>query len=106
METNSMINFLNIRNHFPEYHENKSWWAYRYCKDVKDKPEIRKHVTDSFDAYNYCKNVKDRPEIRKYITDSEGAYWYCKNVKDRSEIRMHITENYYLVRYRKWKAKQ
>jgi hypothetical protein len=46
-----------------------SKWAYCYCHNIKNRPEVRKHITDSNWAYRYCKNIKDRPEIRKYITD-------------------------------------
>ena len=42
--------------------------------------------------YKYCNNVKDKPEIRKLITDSGWAYWYCRDVKDRPEIRKYIKE--------------
>jgi len=79
-----MINFLEIRRHFPQYQKKKSHWAYHYCRYVKDRPEIRKRITGS----------------------SEYAYRYCRFIKDRSEVRMYITANYYLERYREWKAKQ
>ena len=51
-----------------------SKWAYYYCRDVEDNPEVRKKITTSMWAYYYCINVKDRPEIRKYIS---GSY-LCK----------------------------
>ena len=37
-------------------------------------------------SYWYCQNIKDRPDIRKHITHSKWAYWYCKDIEDRSEI--------------------
>ena len=101
-----MINFLYIREHSPEYHEDKPQWTYRYCRYVKDSPSVRKLINNSYWAYMYCRDIKDRPEIRKYITDSSWAYYYCTEIKDRSEVRMYITENYYLGRYREWKQTQ
>ena len=50
----------------------------------------------SYYAYQYCRYVKDCPEIRKHITESKDAYWYCKNVKDDPEVRKHITNKYQL----------
>ena len=71
-----MLNFLNIREHLPEYHKDKSLWAYLYCYNIKDKPEAYKLINDSNDAYNYCTYIKDRPEVRKHITDSYWASCY------------------------------
>ena len=51
-----------------------SEWAYEYCLLKKDKPEVRKYITNSIIAYHYCRFIKDRPEVRKYITDSQWAY--------------------------------
>ena len=48
-----------------------SCWAYYYCRDVKDRPEVRANVSDSCWAYRYCRDVKDRPEIRAKITNAE-----------------------------------
>ena len=42
-----------------------SGWCYHYCKYIKDKPEIRKLITESVGAYHYCFNIKDDPEVRK-----------------------------------------
>jgi len=41
-----------------------------YCKYIKDRPEVYKHIADSYWSYLYCKNVKDRPEVRKFSTNS------------------------------------
>ena len=101
-----MINFLQITKHCVIYHWNISHWAYNYCRDVKDKPEIRQYITDSNDALWYCKNVKDRPEMRKLITDSYWAYFYCRAVKDRPEVRKLITEEDHLQYYQDWKDEQ
>jgi len=46
-----------------------SEWAYDYCDQVEDKPEVWKNITDSTSAYFYCRNIKDRPEVRKYIKE-------------------------------------
>ena len=48
-----------------------SEWAYWYCELTKDKPEIRKFITDSQWAYWYCRYVLNRPEVRKYIKEGE-----------------------------------
>ena len=101
-----MINFLQITKHFYQYHWNKSQWAYKYCRYIKDRPEIRKIITNSNDAYYYCKCVEDRPEIRKLITDSYYALYYCREVEDRPEIRKLITEEKCLRRYNDWKKKK
>lgn len=39
-----------------------SQWAYSYCKDIKDDPEIREFITNSYWAYHYCRyiNKKDK----------------------------------------------
>jgi hypothetical protein len=65
-------------------------YAYMYCRDVKDRAEVRKLITNSFDAYRYCLNVKDRAEVRKLITNSFDAYMYCRDVKDRAEVRKYV----------------
>jgi len=101
-----MINFLNIRNHFHQYHTDKSPWAYYYCIEVKDKPEVRQYITVPFWAYEYCYIIKDRPEVYKYITSSLYAYRYCITVKDRPSVRQYITEEKHLKNYQDWKNKQ
>jgi len=85
-----MINFLQITKHCVIYHWNISHWAYNYCRDVKDKPEIRQYITDSNDALWYCMKVKDRPSIRKFITDSHDALEYCLDIRDIKEVRKYI----------------
>jgi len=97
-----MINFLQITKHFHLYHRDKSWWAYKYCKDIEDKPEVKKYITHSNHAFWYCKDVKDRPEIRKLITTSFHAYRYCKEIQDRPEVAKHITDSYFLELYHEW----
>jgi len=47
-------------------------------------------ITDSAWSYYYCKNVKDRPEVRKFIIESEWAYFYCRFVEDKPEVRKYI----------------
>jgi len=46
--------------------EEISKWAYKKCKD-NDQEELWSLITDSEWAYQYCINVKDRPEVLKYI---------------------------------------
>jgi hypothetical protein len=48
-------------------------------------------------AYHYCRNIKDRPEIRKNITDPEWAYYYCFYVKDRPEV--YKNQNIFVYQY-------
>lgn len=64
-----------------------SKWAYKYCRDVNDNPEIRKNITDSGWAYCYCKVIKDDPEVRKNITKQYWGWLYYKNINDKPEIR-------------------
>jgi len=52
--------------------EELSRWAYLYCRDIKDRPEIWKNITDSYWAYCYCRVIKNRPELRKYIKEDKG----------------------------------
>ena len=52
----------------------QSKWVYNQClklkeENKKDHENIWKLITDSEDAYRYCRYVKDRPEIRKYIKE-------------------------------------
>jgi len=101
-----MINFLHIKKRFPEYYASKSLWAYQYCKNIKDSPEMRKLITNSWYAYYYCRHVKDRPEVRKHITHPIQALWYCKEIQDRSEVAKHITDSHHLKLYHDWKNRQ
>ena len=65
-------------------------WAYRYCKNIKDDPKIRKIITKQIFFYLYCRYIKDRSEMRNNITDSHVAFLYCLNVKNDPEIRKLI----------------
>jgi len=66
-----------------------SGWAYWYCMYKKDKPEIRKNITNSKYSYHYCIDIKDRSEIRKNITDPYWAFKYCRDIKDDPEVRKY-----------------
>ena len=55
-----------------------------------DQEKFWSLITDSAWAYWYCRNIKDMPEVRKNITDPEWAYWYCRYVVDRPEIRKNM----------------
>jgi hypothetical protein len=83
-----------VRKHIVDSH-----WAYLYCRDVEDRPEVRKHIVDSHWAYRYCGDIEDRPEVRKNITDSKWAYEYCKNIKDCKEVRKNITDSEWAYEY-------
>ena len=76
-----------------------SYYAYEYCRDVKDRKEVRDKITGSDQAYKYCKYVKDRKEVRDKITGSDDAYYYCRDVKDRKEVRDKITGSNYACYY-------
>ena len=56
--------------------EEISYWAYYYCKDIEDRPEIREHITDPDWAFEYCRYIEDRPEIRHYV----NYYHFLKNL--------------------------
>ncbi len=71
-----------------------SYWAYRYCKKVKNDPEIAKNITESRWVYFYCFNIKDDPEIRKNITDPYWAYLYCKNVNKDDKRLLKLARGY------------
>ena len=44
---------------------------YYKCKE-RDRREYWQHIIESFYAYCYCRFIKDRDEVRKHITD---PYW-------------------------------
>lgn len=78
-----------------------SLWAFEYCYNINDDPDVRDLITDSFRAYNYCKYIKDRPEVRKNITDSCWAKKYCKHIRDDPEVMKNLkTTNLKLIE--KW----
>ena len=68
-----------------------SQWAYHYCYEVEDKPEVRKNITDSEWAYYYCHYVQDNPKVYNNITKSQWAYRYCHDVRDIPKIYKRIT---------------
>ena len=73
--------------------DNISWYAYVYCRNVKDDPKIRKHITDADYSYWYCLMVNDDPEVRKYITSGDWPYWYCIDIYDNdSGVKKYITD--------------
>ena len=52
------------------------------CKEIKILKELdAEEVKDSRWAYRYCRDVEDREEVRKNIKDSVWAYYYCRDVK-------------------------
>ena len=71
--------------------EEISQWAYEQCLK-NDTKQMRRLITYSFWAYCYCRYVKDREEVWRKITESEWAYLYCKHVKDRPEVRRYIKD--------------
>lgn len=77
-----------------------SLWAFEYCRDAKDDPEIRKNITESGWAFMYCVDIKDDPEVRKNITHPEWACNYCTNIYDDPEIRKHIIGSNFEGKYR------
>ena len=52
-----------------------SYAMYEKCKK-SDKKIYWENITNSYWSYKYCKNIKDRPEVRQYITDSDDTYFY------------------------------
>jgi len=84
-----MLNFLEIKKHCSEYHEDKSYWALEYCREVKDRKEVRQYITDNRHAYLYCMYFKDDTEVAKYITEP----W---NVKEYHRKRMLQQNNFFV----------
>ncbi len=39
-----------------------SQWAYWYCRDIKDDPEIREFITNPYWAYMYCEYINKNDE--------------------------------------------
>jgi hypothetical protein len=76
-----------------------SEYAYLYCRDVADREEVWRNITDSEYAYRYCLNIADREEVWRKITDSWYAYLYCRDVADREEVWRNITDSKYAYRY-------
>ncbi len=62
-----------------------SEWAYLYCRDINDDPEVRKFIINSEWAYWYCYDIKDDPKIIKYITESFWAFMYCTDINKNDE---------------------
>ena len=71
-----------------------SMWAYRYCLDIEDDPEIRNLITDSFTSLHYCKFIKDRKEISKNITQQPYIDWYNKLIEERKNNSFKKGRNY------------
>jgi len=55
--------------------------GYNACKDGDDNEITRGMITDSWWAYQYCKNIKDIPEMEEKIIDPEIAITYYLSVK-------------------------
>lgn len=77
-------------------------WAFDYCYNVEDDPEVWPMIKGSKYAYIYCKYVENRPEVRKLITKSEFAAFYCEDVSNDEDMEARITERpwrYYYYRF-------
>ena len=68
----------------------KDRYIYYYCRDIKDRLEMRKQLTENKWIFYYCKNVNDRSELYNKITEVKYIYCYCLYVKDRPELRNKI----------------
>jgi len=86
----TMINFLQIKKGFHIYYKNKELWAYWYCRDIKDKPEVRQYITSPKMSFYYCQDIKDRKKVRKNITDSTWAHYYCTEIKHRPSVSKFV----------------
>ena len=63
------------------------------CRGIRILCEIKpEEVEDSKWAYLYCRNIRDRVEVRAKIVESEWAYRYCQNIRDRAEMRAKINK--------------
>ena len=47
-----------------------SEWAFDQCEIGNDTEDMRDLIKTERYAFLYCRFIKDRPEIRKYITDN------------------------------------
>lgn len=83
-----------------------SYWAYCYCKNIKDDPKIRRLITDQFYCYLYCRNIDNKSELSKKITKSNDSLRYCLEVEDNPKIRKHITNAMDLVIYNEQKTEE
>ncbi|MFW6282354.1 MAG: hypothetical protein ACOC1O_06190, partial [bacterium] len=64
-----------------------SKWAYFYCKETKNDPEIRKYITDSYYAYLYCYTSEEDSKIKNNITHQYWAHIYCRYINYDPELR-------------------
>ena len=68
-----------------------SSWAYYQCS--KNKSTVLKSlITTSKWAYLFCKNVQDDPEVRKYITNPYYAFLYLIEINYDRNLR-NIVKN-------------
>lgn len=75
-----------------------SIWAFWYCKNINNDPEIKKYIIDSEYSFEYCYRVKDDPEIRKGITEEFWVFQYCYNIKNDVEMARKYFKSNSLIR--------
>ena len=49
-----------------------SGWAYLYCRDTENNPNIKNLITRPYHAYMFCKYVEDDYDVRQYILKSSS----------------------------------
>ena len=66
---------------------NDSYYAYMYCKQIKDRKGVRDKIIISYWAYLYCIDIRNRKEIRDRIINLKFIQWLRnkKNVKNKKD---------------------
>ena len=68
-----------------------SCFSYYECLEIHNNNieipiELKDLITDSNYALKYCMNIEDDPDVRKHITNTKDIYDYCLKVKMRIEM--------------------
>lgn len=66
---------------------NISRWAYHYCRDVKNDPEVKSLITEAYWAFQYFINIKKDKEVLAYIKGSVWEAWQQQFLPGINELR-------------------
>ena len=66
---------------------------YIHCLE-NNNSKLKKYITDSYFAYYYCKNIKDDSKVAKHITEFYYQYLYHKHVSGNINQRDEALKKY------------
>ncbi len=61
---------------------------------MTDLPFILNEFRISSWAFWYCKDINNDPEIKELITDPYWAFWYCKEINENDKRLVNISKKY------------